>query len=974
MIIARVFTSSFILPPSSLAFAFVCAWLCLCVSVAAAGAPSRDVRAAGAAGDGVADDQAAVQRSVDAASGGTVVFPAGTYRVGTITLKSDVTLDLAAGATLIGHLRAIDCSNVALVGRDRKTSLVRGHIQVQNCRGVRMRDFNQEGFGGQGYVNCSDVTLGGVTIRQAPQRYGGGSAIWFVSCTNVLASDCDFSSNDDVFCLKRSGENIHLRDSVLTGHLAAPFKIGTETDGPFRNISMTGCTIRDSDRGAISIESVDGSQIDGVFISDIRMENVAAPLFIRLGCRDRYGRGLVGAVRNISLHAIDAACKSKDDGIGSSIVGLPGHPVENVTITRFRVSVQGGGTRDDAARRPKELRSLYPEYDMFGTLPAYGLFLRHGSGVTLRDVSIDCVRPDLRPALVAEDVDGLVLDHVACAAAPGAEAALRFEQVRRALVRGATAPSAGPWLRLSGDRSDAVTLLGSGTPSTAQPPVVLGGDFRGALRIEPLAAPRVDEFRVDPVQPGTPVAVSARATNTGPAGYASFELWAGDTLADRRWLWLGAGESRDLSLSGPAFYEPAEHVLRLNAVVRAIRVPPSPGRFVCERLEVPSTGGAGQWLRADVVMRNAGGEPRTETVRLFDRETEIAAEEIALRPGEARGVALRFRLEAAGLHVLTVSGRQGRVAVNPAWIDADRNGRQDAGERSFATIAEALAAAAPGDSIRVQPGRHAFEPDQLPLLIEKPGVSLASAAGADETILEARGAADDRGRKHSVVYVAADDVTLDGLTIRGGVYDVFVDGAANAVIKNCALDTSKRYNLGLAHARGAKIQNNRSSLSGIGFLGMFGGGGSVIEGNRMEDDPAGLRVIRSADNQIRDNVLAAPLWYGMRIERSHRNTIENNRIAGSRLCGIEMLRSDANRVTGNAILDCKTEGILVTQPSNDNRFEPNRFAGNRRGDVVEEIRRAAGADRAEDEGSEAYSGGVDLRTPVRTRQPVPEGR
>src|SRR4051794_9095063 len=69
-----------------------------------AAAPFYNVRDFGAKGDGSARDTAAIQKAIDAAEkdgGGIVVTPAGTYRSGTIHLKSNVTLQLTSGAVIL---------------------------------------------------------------------------------------------------------------------------------------------------------------------------------------------------------------------------------------------------------------------------------------------------------------------------------------------------------------------------------------------------------------------------------------------------------------------------------------------------------------------------------------------------------------------------------------------------------------------------------------------------------------------------------------------------------------------------------------------------------------------------------------------------------------------------------------------------------------------------------------------------------
>ena len=62
------------------------------------------VRAFGAVGDGIADDTAAIQRAVNLMpEGGRLVVPEGAYLTGPILLKSHMTLELQAGATLLGR-------------------------------------------------------------------------------------------------------------------------------------------------------------------------------------------------------------------------------------------------------------------------------------------------------------------------------------------------------------------------------------------------------------------------------------------------------------------------------------------------------------------------------------------------------------------------------------------------------------------------------------------------------------------------------------------------------------------------------------------------------------------------------------------------------------------------------------------------------------------------------------------------------
>src|SRR5262245_27725631 len=74
-----------------------------------------DVRAFGPAGKWTALDSKSINAAVDAchaAGGGVVYTPPGVYRSGTVVLKSNVTLYLEAGATILGSKDIGDYSHM----------------------------------------------------------------------------------------------------------------------------------------------------------------------------------------------------------------------------------------------------------------------------------------------------------------------------------------------------------------------------------------------------------------------------------------------------------------------------------------------------------------------------------------------------------------------------------------------------------------------------------------------------------------------------------------------------------------------------------------------------------------------------------------------------------------------------------------------------------------------------------------------
>src|SRR5207248_2312253 len=140
-------------------------------------------------------------------------------------------------------------------------------------------------------------------------------------------------------------------------------------------------------------------------INNITMRNIGnSPIFMRLGARLRGPDGTeVGALRRIKISNI--ICYGADTRYSSIISGIPGHDIEDVTISNVRVYAKGGGTKEQATSRPAEKENTYPEPAMFGTMPAYGFFVRHVKGIEFRDVEVSALKEDARPAFVFQDVD-----------------------------------------------------------------------------------------------------------------------------------------------------------------------------------------------------------------------------------------------------------------------------------------------------------------------------------------------------------------------------------------------------------------------------------------------------------------------------------------------------------------------------------------------------------------------------------------
>jgi polygalacturonase len=182
-------------------------------------------------------------------------------------------------------------------------------------------------------------------------------------------------------------------------------KIGTESQGDFRDILIRDVlvyhakSIYRAPTAALSFSMVDGANFENLIVSDIIIRDAATPLFLRLGNR---GRGqatpVPGTLRNVQFNNIVATGGT----LASSITGLPGHFVENVSLNNIDITMVGGGGRT-AAPVP-EVQSDYPHAPMFGPLPASGLYARHVRGLSLTAVRLRTMKHDERPTLVLEDV------------------------------------------------------------------------------------------------------------------------------------------------------------------------------------------------------------------------------------------------------------------------------------------------------------------------------------------------------------------------------------------------------------------------------------------------------------------------------------------------------------------------------------------------------------------------------------------
>lgn len=432
--------------------------------------------------------------------GGTVYFPTGTYLTGTLFLKDDVTLHLGPQATLQGStaladyysgdnplypelgyflIVALNVNNIGLCGEGvidgqgaafpygtegvnfedeaivetAQTFIRPMMINIKGCRNVSLRQLTlQHSASWCCHIeDCKEVRIEGVHLHNRANQNNDGFDL--TRCEDVMISNCHVDCGDDAFALKEGGERIVITNCIISTRWAA-VRIGPEARGVFRNVAVSNCVIHNTYGAAIKIQEVEGGVMENFLFDNLVMDNVTGPISMRLGGylgwkKERVESLPIGTLRNVRFSNIRARVADNSYPLPHevpsfpgekksciNITGVPGFYIENVTFSGVHITFPGGGTAEDAQIGVPELRDHYPEYHMFGTLPAYGMYVRHARGITLDDVRLDVAGADLRPALVCDDVEDIELSGFRAEGNADADALIRLRDTRGAFVRG----------------------------------------------------------------------------------------------------------------------------------------------------------------------------------------------------------------------------------------------------------------------------------------------------------------------------------------------------------------------------------------------------------------------------------------------------------------------------------------------------------------------------------------------------------
>lgn len=394
--------------------------------------------------------------------GGRVYIPSGKFKSGTIILKSNVELYLEYGCVLYGSREIKDYpqkqtnypslsdktgfraliygegeENIAITGGgtidgqgsyhvfNPENDIRPKNLVLISCKGVNISNIKMlnSGSWNQHYLDCEDLFIHKINVYNHSNKNNDGLDI--DGCRRVVVSDCIIDSDDDGIVLKSTGafgcEDIAITNCIVSSFCNA-IKCGTESTGGFKNITISNCTVKPSKSKeelfygtrigitGISLEITDGGVMDGVNVNNVVIDGTDCPIYVRLANRGRKhtpnaSEPKQGIMRNIQISNIIAY---NTGNYSSSITGVPGGVIDNISLSNIRIINKGGLKKGDFIEtydKVKEDIKGYPQPTIWGNLPSYGFFIRHVKDIILSDIYLDSNSPEIRFPIIGVDID-----------------------------------------------------------------------------------------------------------------------------------------------------------------------------------------------------------------------------------------------------------------------------------------------------------------------------------------------------------------------------------------------------------------------------------------------------------------------------------------------------------------------------------------------------------------------------------------
>ena len=410
-----------------------------------------NVKEFGAKGDGKTLDTKSIQDAIDKAyanGGGIVEISAGTYKIGTIILRDNINLHLQSGAVLLGSSDLTDYTEIVSRFQSRTNKLYAKYFMIfaEGVKNISITGFGE--INGNGVnkfqvirpqnqrpnmirlVNCQNVSVNGLSLLESANwtlhllgcndvsinniviktsGVGNRDGIDIDACKSVTVANSTFSTTDDAIVLKSTCdslcEDIAITNCIILYSGGSAIKTGTESNGGFKNITISNCVIKNIlKHTGIDLISVDGGIMQNISIDNIIMDNVATPIFIRLGIRSRPYKSdqYVKEIKDVkdlyldNIHVTNAKMPSR-------IMGLGNHKIKNIFLTNY--SVRYSETQDHIPYNEVPLKEFsYPMAIMFANLPAYGFYCRNVEGIHFENITMYSAEKEDRPAITLDRV------------------------------------------------------------------------------------------------------------------------------------------------------------------------------------------------------------------------------------------------------------------------------------------------------------------------------------------------------------------------------------------------------------------------------------------------------------------------------------------------------------------------------------------------------------------------------------------
>ncbi|QVY66083.1 glycoside hydrolase family 28 protein [Polaribacter sp. Q13] len=428
----------------------------------------------GAVNDGKTINTVAVQKAIDDCTkkgGGTVMVDGGgIYVIGTIFMKSNVTLHIDNGTVLQGSKYQKDYAiegvhkvmyarettkDLCLIYAENATSFaIEGHgtidgnghleyfpkkkvkgklsqrpmlLRFKDCSDISMRDIHliNPASWTSVWLYCNNITIDGITIISRANFNGDG--LDFDGCQDVRVSNSSFDNSDDSICLQASLPNKPCRNITVTNCNFTTkwggMRIGLLSRGNIEYVTVSNCTFKDIQDSGLKIQQMEGGEMSNMTFSNLVMENVPRPIFMTFCKQTASVDTPIGTyeplkrMHNMKFDNIIVDNSKGDRHSAFFLTGIPGHEIEDISITNVDFIVSGGVSEEDAKQEEVKEYTLenmkrWPEFFTVGSLPVFGIYARHMNGLNLENISIRTNKKDMRAPVILDNVKNVTTRNI----------------------------------------------------------------------------------------------------------------------------------------------------------------------------------------------------------------------------------------------------------------------------------------------------------------------------------------------------------------------------------------------------------------------------------------------------------------------------------------------------------------------------------------------------------------------------------